>query len=448
MASPIYVVGHVNPDTDSIASAVGYAWLLRERDHVDTIAARAGNINAQTAWVLKLLNIEPPLLINDASPRFESVVKRLASTTKEMPLTDAWTISTRTGGIAPVLDQDGFPFGLITGRSLFNFIATLIGINPKNNNISIGKILESPSWEAADTRIMKFNLNTKIKDVLDRILREEGDDFFVVDEKGRYVGVCRQRDLLNPPRLQIIMVDHNEAQQSVASLEEAQLIEILDHHRLGNPSTHTPIRMSVDIVGSTSTLVSERMEESGLYAPPSIAGLMLAGLLSDTLNLTSPTTTERDKKASLRLSRWAFTKGSSIENETQESFGRLVLSASTGLANRVAKDVVSSDMKLYQAGGYKFAIAQAEVTDLNEVTDHLRSLTEALDDFREQKKVDFAILMVTDVVRSSSRLLFSNPPAILDELPYITHGDETRLADGVVSRKKQLLPVLLGILEG
>ncbi len=245
MTSPVFVVGHVNPDTDSIASAIGYAWLLKERDGIDTIASRSGSINSQTAYILKLLNMDPPFLINDASPRFESVVRRLDTTTKEMPLSAAWTISTRTGGIAPVLDNDGKPYGLINGRSLFNYIATLTGIHPTKNDIRISEILEAPCSEAADTEVKKFQINTKIKDVVDRILREEGDDFFVVDEAGRYVGICRQRDLLNPPRMKIIMVDHNEPQQSVASLEEAQLIEILDHHRLGNPSTHAPIRMSL-----------------------------------------------------------------------------------------------------------------------------------------------------------------------------------------------------------
>lgn len=448
MASPIYVVGHVNPDTDSIASAVGYAWLLKEKDGTDTVAARAGTINTQTSAILKFLRLEAPILVTDASPRFESVVRRLDSTTTEMALREAWAIATRTGGIAPVLDLEGKPYGLITGRSLFKLMGRMVGVNPKNQEVGISKILELPCKDAADTDVLKFTLATKIKDVVDRILREEGDEFFVVDEKGAYVGICRQRDLLNPPRMKIIMVDHNEAQQSVASLEEAQLLEILDHHRLGNPSTHTPIRMTVDIVGSTSTLVSEKMEESGLSAPPAIAGLMLAGLVSDTLNLTSPTTTERDKRASARLTRWAFAKGGPLETETRESFGVMVLSASAGLANRTPEDVVTSDMKLYQAGRYNFAIAQAEVSDLNEVAKHLPALTKALEELREQKKVDFAILMVTDVVRGSSKLIFSNPPALLDELPYLTQPDTTRIAEGVVSRKKQLLPVVLGILEG
>ncbi|MCX6054604.1 MAG: DHH family phosphoesterase [Chloroflexi bacterium] len=447
MGSQIFVIGHVNPDTDSIASAVGYAWLLKERDGSDTVAARAGAINSQTSWILKLLKLDPPLLITDASPRFESVVRRLDTTTLDSPLRDAWAIATRTGGIAPVLDHEGSPYGLITGNSLFNYMGKLVGVTPRQQDIGISKILDQPCKDAAATNILKFNINIKIRDVVTRILREEGDEFWVVDEKGHYVGICRQRDLLNPPRLKFVLVDHNEKQQSVASLEEAQLIEILDHHRLGNPTTHLPIRMSVDVVGSTSTLVSERMEESGFSAPPQISGLLLAGLLSDTLNLTSPTTTDRDIKAAERLSRWAFVKGSPLESETRLSFGKKVLSASAGLSNRTPQDVVSSDMKIYSAGDFDFLIAQAEVSDLNEVNEHLPLLQAALEQLRQAKKMNFAMLMITDVVRGSSRIIISNPPAILEELPYLPQSDNSRLAEGVVSRKKQLLPVVLGLLE-
>ena len=447
MATPIFVVGHVNPDTDSIASALGYAWLLRERDGVDAVAARAGATNSQSAWVLKFLNLEAPILITDASPRFESVVRRLDSTSPDRPLGDAWTIASRTGGIAPILNPDRTPFGLVTGRSLFNYLSHQVGVKPDRKNLTINEILNLPCDQAADTKILKFQANTKIRDVLPRILREEGDEFWVVDESGRYVGICRQRDLLNPPRLKIILVDHNEIQQSIASLEEAELLEILDHHRLGNPSTHAPIRMTVDIVGSTSTLVSEKIEEAGLSAPNKIAGMMLAGLLSDTLNLTSPTTTDRDRGAAERLSRWAFVSGSALEKETCDSFGKKVLAASAGLSTRTPKEIVTGDLKIYSAGNQKFAIAQVEVSSLTEFNDHVEPLSAALDELRESKHVDFAMLMVTDVVRGSSRLLLSNPPAILDDLPYQPLSDNTRMAEGVVSRKKQLVPVVLGLLE-
>ncbi len=447
MASTIYVIGHVNPDTDAIAAAMGYAWLLRERDGLDTVAARAGAVNPQTSWVLKYLELEPPILLTDASPRFESVMRRLDSTSPEKPLRDAWVIASRTGGIAPIINEDGSPYGLMTGRSLFDLVNRLVGPQAKNQEMRIAEILDIPCQQAADTRVSKVHAATRIRDVLHRLLREEGDEFWVTDDEGRYVGICRQRDLLNPPRLKLILVDHNETQQAVASLEEAELLEILDHHRLGAPSTRVPIKFTVDIVGSTSTLISERTEDAGLSAPPALAGMMLAGLLSDTLILTSPTTTDRDRRASERLARWAFVGGSKMAKESIRSYGEKVLTAGTGLSARSPRDVVSTDLKTYRSGQFRFIISQAEVSDLNEVTDHLEGLTDALNELRDRRGMDFAMLMVTDVVRGSSKLIMSNPPPVLDNLPYPPQQDGTRLAEDVVSRKKQLLPVVLGLLE-
>lgn len=447
MATPIYVVGHVNPDTDSIASAMGYAWLLRERDGMDTVAARAGALNLQTSWVIKHLGMEIPLLLTDASPRFESVMRRLDTTLPDKPLREAWSIASRTGGIAPILNSDGTPHGLMTGRSLFNFVNRLVGPMTRANEMRISEILDVQSQQAADTGVPKVHASTRIRDVLERLLREEGDEFWVVDDEGRYLGICRQRDLLNPPRLKLVLVDHNEAHQAVSSLEEAQLVEVLDHHRLGNPSTHIPIKFTVDIVGSTSTLVSEKIEVAGLSAPPGLAGMMLAGLLSDTLILTSPTTTERDKMASERLKRWAFVGGSALAGETIQSFGDKVLSAGAGLGARTPGEIVSTDMKIYRGGRYQFSISQAEVSNLYELNENLEGLNKALTDLRERKGLDFSMLMVTDVVRGSSRLLMQNPLPILDNLPYPPQPDGTLLAEGVVSRKKQLLPLVLGLLE-
>jgi manganese-dependent inorganic pyrophosphatase len=254
--------------------------------------------------------------------------------------------------------------------------------------------------------------------------------------------------VLNPPRLKIILVDHNEPRQAIAALEEAELLEILDHHRLGNPHTHQPIRFTVDIVGSTSTLVSELTAEAGLSMPPALSGMLLAGLLADTLILTSPTTTPRDRQAAERFARWAFVGNGPLKGESITTYGNQVISAGAGLANRDPKEVVSTDIKPYDAGGYKFAVAQAEVTDLMQINDYLEQLTKSLNDLRDKRGLDFAMLLITDVVRNSSRLLISSsPPAVLDELPYPPLPDGTRDAVGVVSRKKQLLPSLLGILE-
>ena len=444
--SKTYVIGHVNPDTDSIASAMGYAWLLRQRDGVDTVAARAGALNPQSAWVLKQLKLEAPVLLTDASPRFESVMQRLDSIRPDAQLGMAWTLASRTGGVAPVVDEDGKPYGLINGYSLFKYFTEILG--PRPGDTTVREMMSAPCKDAANTSVSKFPANGHIRDFLNRILRDEVDDYWVVDENGLYLGITHQRDLLNPPRLQIILVDHNEPRQAIAALEEAELLEILDHHRLGNPHTHTPIRFTVDVVGSTSTLVSEQTAEAGLSMPPALAGALLAGLLSDTLILTSPTATPRDKEAAERLSRWAFVGGSPLRGETIASYGKAVLSAGAGLSNRKPEEIVSNDVKVYEAGGFKLAIAQAEVTDLVQLSEHLAPLTHALDELKDRRGLDFAMLLITDIVRGSSRLIISsNAPPVLDDLPYPPLPDGTRDAPGVVSRKKQLLPAVLGLLE-
>src|SRR5512134_21589 len=446
MQTKTFVIGHVNPDTDSIASAMGYAWLLRERDGLDTVAARAGALNPQSVWVLKQLKLDPPMLLTDASPRFESVMQRLDSIRPDAQLGLAWTLASRTGGVAPVVDEDGKPYGMINGFSLFRYFTEVLG--PQPGDTTVRQMMSAPCKDAANTHVPKFPANAHIRDFLNRILRDEVDEYFVIDEEGLYCGIVRQRELLNPPRLKIILVDHNEPSQAIAALEEAELLEILDHHRLGNPHTHSPIRFTVDIVGSTSTLVCEQTAEAGLSMPPALAGVLLAGLLSDTLILTSPTTTPRDKQAAERLARWAFVGGSPLKGETLESYGRAILSAGAGLSNRDPNDVVSNDIKPFEAGGFKFAIAQVEVTDLVQIGDHLGPLTKALDDLKDKRGLDFAILLITDIVRGTSLLIVSSKaPPILNDLPYPPLPDGTRDAQGVVSRKKQLLPVVLGLLE-
>lgn len=443
----IYVIGHLNPDTDTVAAAVGYAWLLSERDGLNTVPARAGALNRQTAYVFQRLQLDVPILLTDASPRFESVMRRLDVVSPEKSLNEAWSILTRTGGIAPVVNSDGTPYGIISGASIFDFLRELMGPHPRYKDMTLAQLLDIPCREAATTDIPKFQAGTRIKDVINRLLRLEQNEYWVVDDHGRYLGVARQRDLLNPPRIKVILVDHNEPQQAIASLEEAELLEILDHHRLGNQSTHSPIKFTVDIVGSTSTLVSEQIEDAGLSAPPSIAGLLLAGLLSDTLILSSPTTTERDHQAAERLARWAIVPGSPLEEENIRTYGEKVIKAGAGLSTQDPDEVIRSDMKVYEAAGYKFAIAQAETSDIYEIGDYIDKLKQALQNLMNQKGLDFAGLMVTDVVSSSSRLIFVNAPPALDELPYRPLPDGTRFAEGVVSRKKQLLPIVLSLLE-
>lgn len=443
-----YVIGHINPDTDSIASAIGYAWLLQSAQDEEAVAARAGHLNPQTTWVLERLGMEAPVLIPDASPRFETIARRFNTITPDRSLREVWAIANRTGGVVPIVNADGTPYGLVTVLSLFDFLSRAVGAHPRREEMRIAEIFDRSSQEACDTEAPRFQASSRIRDALPKILHEERSKFWVVDENGRYVGICLQREALNPPRLRLILVDHNEPEQALGALDEADLIEVVDHHRLSNPPTRTPIRFTVDVVGSTSTLVTERIHDAGLSAPPNLAGLLLAGLVSDTLILTSPTTTERDHRAAEWLGRWAFVGGSPLEGESLQSFGEQLLHAGSGLASRPAAEIVSTDLKTYEAAGLKFGIAQVEVINRSQLAEYLEPLRQALLDVRNARNLDFVILMVTDVVRRASHLLLTNDIPALEGLPYPRRPDGTLNAEGVVSRKMQLLPAVLGALEG
>jgi manganese-dependent inorganic pyrophosphatase len=221
MPDQTYVIGHVNPDTDSIASAMGYAWLLRERDGINAVAARAGAINPQTSYVLKRLGLEAPVLLTDASPRFESVTRRLDTIRPDAQLGLAWTLASKTGGIAPVVGEDGKPFGIINGMSMFKYFTDTLG--PRPGDTTVREMMSAPCKDAADLTVPKYVASAHIRDSLNKILRDEFNDCWVVDEHGVYVGIANQREILNPPRLKIILVDHNEPRQAITALEEAEL---------------------------------------------------------------------------------------------------------------------------------------------------------------------------------------------------------------------------------
>lgn len=446
MIAPIHIIGHLNPDTDAIASAMGYAWLLRERDGKNAIPARAGSVNPQTAWVLKTVGLEPPAYLADASPRFERIARTLPPILPTRPLREAWAVAASGNCGAPVVDADGHPLGLVTGNSVFQFFSRQLEERIDLENVSVARVLTVPCGDAMDTAAPRFPATMRVRDGRAKVLREERDDFLVTRDDGAYFGVCRSPDVLNPPRMQIILVDHNEAGQALGALDEADLLEVLDHHRLGNPPTKTPIPFTVDPVGSTSTLVSERITAAGLQPPAGLAGLLLAGLLSDTLLLKSPTATARDQHAAERLSQWAFVSHH-LPFTNYSDFGSAVLAAGAGLSVRQVEDIVNSDLKIYEGGTIKFGVAQVEVANLHELGARLPELTAALGALCAGRGLQLGVLMVTDVVRGASRLVLAGQTDRLNDLPYTRLPDGTLDAPELVSRKKQLLPVVLGLLE-
>ncbi|MFN8449492.1 MAG: DHH family phosphoesterase [Anaerolineae bacterium] len=353
----------------------------------------------------------------------------------------------RTRRPAPLLNKDGKPLGLLSGAGLFAHLAEALS---STSVLALAKEFDLPADNAVDTDSNILNAEDFARDVLGQVVRSEQDDFIVVDGDSRYLGLCRRAALMSPPKRRVVMVDHNELSQAVAGLEEAEVIEVLDHHRLSTIPTAVPIRFHVDPVGSCSTLVLERGVEAGKAFPPGIAGVLLCGILSDTLIFRSPTATPRDHAAALRLARMAgLCDGDASDervNTAISELGEALLAASAGLGNRPADEIVSTDIKFYDESGFRVGIAQVEVSNFSELPGRLDDIRAALAKLVENQRLALALLMVTDVVRGNSRLVAVGMPRIVTALPYAHLDDDTLDAPEVMSRKKQLLPAVLAAL--
>jgi manganese-dependent inorganic pyrophosphatase len=438
----IYVVGHRNPDTDTIASAVGYAWLLHERDGDEAVPARVGTPNSQTKFALNYFDVDEPQLLEDATPRFEAIVNKVQTLAPDAPLAEAWRMHAQSNRPAPVVDRFRNPVGMVTGQSVFEYLSSRLDMAdaPFSNLISV------PCGEACDLSVPKFLATDRISDHRDKVLRTERDDFWVVSSNGKYVGTCTRADMMKPPRLKLVLVDHNEANQAVGGLNEAEVLEVLDHHRIGTINTTIPIAFHVDTVGSCSTLVSERMRMARLTPPPGIAGLLLSGLLADTLAFKSPTTTPRDRASGTWLAWHAF--GVDDAENRMKKYGDELLRAGADLSGRSAQDLVSQDFKGYESGLVKFGVSQVEVTSFHPVTERLDEVRAALRSLTELRGLRFAALLITDILENNSLLVCAGETRYYERLPFSRKGDGVWDLPGVVSRKKQLLPTLLGMLQG
>jgi len=446
-SDPILVIGHRNPDTDAIASAVGYAWVLSQTRPEVYAARRCGQINTQTAFALKRFGVEAPPFVADVRPRVGDVTESIPTLNDTQSLLEACQLVARTKRPATIITADGKPLGLLSGEELFASFADALS---STSILALAKEFERPAPSALDTTRIILKHDDYIQDILPPVLRDVADDYVVVDDGGRYTGLTRKSALLSPPRRRIVMVDHNEPGQAVSGLEEAEVVEVLDHHRLSTVPTAVPIRFQIDPVGSTSTLVTERGVDAGLTFPAGIAGLLLCGILSDTLDFRSPTTTSRERIAAVRLGRASGLSTSSDDSDvmaTVEAFGSELLGAGAGLGTRPVEELLRTDIKFYEVGSARLGIAQVEVTNFSEIAGRMDDLRNGLNDLLEREKLAVALLMITDVVRGNSRLLVAGQQRIVAALPYPRLDNEMMDAPGVVSRKKQLLPTVLAAVQ-
>jgi manganese-dependent inorganic pyrophosphatase len=439
----IYVIGHKNPDMDSIASAIGYAWLKLERDGIATKPARAGALNAQSKFALSRFETAPPVLLEDAAPRFHTIATQPEPVRPDTPLAVACARYTEHEHPVPVVDDQGSMLGLVTGQQTFKYLMRNLD---HAGNATMQQILDVPCIEAADRDVPAYVSTDRIKDQMDGLVRTRREYFLVQDIDGKYAGMCTRSDMLRPPRLQLILVDHNEAAQAVNGLVDADLLEVLDHHRIGNVSTAQPISFHVDVVGSCSTLIAERMRLGRITPPPAIAGLLLSGLLSDTLIFRSPTTTARDKSTASWLSWAAF--GVDDAEQKMLDYGRELLMAGAEVAGRTARDLCTVDFKEFEAGKVRFGVSQCEVTNFAELAERMDEIRAELRAQQSERGLAFTALMITDIVMNNSMLVLGEDTRLLGQMPFARLRPGIYDMPGVVSRKKQLMPALIALLTG
>ncbi|MFN3652069.1 MAG: DHHA2 domain-containing protein [Armatimonadota bacterium] len=419
-----YVIGHQRPDTDAIASALGYAWYLSELEDYPVVAARTGHPAVQTQFALRRFELRPPRLLTSVAPTFGHIAVPQACVSPESGLSAAMAQIAAGARVVPVA-RGGVPRGVVTPMALAHAYG-----GAGRPAVSCGEVAEAAPVFGATDRLSDYDR---------ALLRRDQSDYLVTDGDGKYLGLATQAAMLNPPRARLVLVDHNELTQAVSGAAEAEIVGVLDHHRLGNPPTSIPIPFLVDPVGSTCTLVTEACRRTGLVPPASLAGLMLAGILSDTLVFRSPTVTDRDRNAAGWLAKLADVDG--------REFGDELLRASPGLAGLDPGAIVDSDRKSYEMAELPVSIAQIEVSSFAELSGVKADLLAALEDRREREGLALIGLMVTNIVSGQSRWLCVGEPRLLIALPFSrVDAGEWDLGD-FVSRKKQLVPALESALE-
>ena len=287
--------------------------------------------------------------------------------------------------------------------------------------------------------IQTLPANMPIEDARQQIVRSSQVIFPVLDDQ-ELIGVLSKSDLINPPQHQLVLVDHNEIAQAVEGAEDADIIEVLDHHRVGGSlkSTH-PIRFYMEPVGSTCTMVARMFNESTIKPHSSIALCMATGIISDTLFLRSPTTTDTDREMLDWLQQFCKVD---LKQYADEFF-----QVGSALRTCTPQEVVCEDCKEFDESGRRFSISQIEETGFELFWERKSELTAALLQYATEQKLEFAALLVTDITTDGSLLLMSAEPEGWEEINFPSVEDRLYQLDGVVSRKKQLLPLIISLLE-
>lgn len=533
----IYVIGHRNPDTDSICSALSYAELKRSQG-VEAVAARAGKINEETKYALEYFGVEIPELVSDLYPRVKDIMLdcEVAVKTTDSLRYLGQVMHKENLRSVPVLDEKDCLKGIVTvsdlaqryfeelnmnnleaasvtladvasaidaevlaGEGLDTLIRGKVSIaagKPETvaENAGAGDVVIAGDRVAQSMKICLQNgpacliltdgcklseeMGSLVKEKNTVVLSTKFDAFttarlinqavpvghimqekvmnftpeemlsdikgdieatnyrnYPVVEGGKLVGLVSRDNLMMPEPEKVILVDHNERSQAVEGIENAKIIEIVDHHRLGGLQTGDPIFIREEPVGCTATIITGLYEQNGIDIPKKIAGLLMSAIISDTVLFKSPTCTERDKAAVKKLAE--------IAGVDYEKYGMNMLKAGSGLGSMTAHDVAKNDNKEFKIGDYRVLVSQISVMDPQEVLDIKADILTAMQENNEKDGYDMSLLMVTDILKESTELFYVGSPKNLigEAFKKDASGDSIYLP-GVMSRKKQIIPPL------
>lgn len=543
-----YVIGHKNPDTDAICSAISYAHLLQKTTRPEMVAARCGEFSPRTAYVLERAGVDHPPLVMDVRPTAANICHRnvVTCSVNESLLEAYEKMKALTARSIPVQDNDGKTVGMLSLIKLVEqllptsssmeqarlvesslsricralqgkfqnavdidreenltltvgafsadlFKQRLLDYEPKSllvvagdrptvqlpaieygvrgiivtgqNQISDAllekakergvSILISPRDTATTTLLIKaakrithairtdfisFPMKTLVRDITHKIQASSQALFPVMAEDGSIHGVFSKSDLIEPQAARLVLVDHNELSQAVTGASEAEIIEVIDHHRIGGSlSSQEPIHFVNEPVGSTCTIVARMFRQQGVTVPKSIGYCLAGGIISDTLHLTSPTTTPIDKD----ILAWLGT----VTDDDMAKFANDFFSTGSTLTVSTADAIVRADCKEYSEAGWNIGVAQIEEQNLQQFWARKDELRKALSGLNSEKRLDFSCLLVTDIVRHYSLLLVEGDKRLLEAIDYPQQEEHLFELDGIVSRKKQLLPRLMFIMH-
>lgn len=439
MGKNIYITGHRNPDTDSICSSLGYAALKRALG-VNAVACRLGRVSRETGFVLSHFGVQPPRLLPSVRGQVEDIeLLAVAPLEPETALSETLErLYAEKSGVLPVADEEGRLLGLVSANDIAALALTWLS-GGKDTDRSAGQLRAAfqalPVGDAMRTAAFTAVHPEDYVDDVRALFTPGVTALPVTDDAGLYLGLLGKEILDDYRRKQVILVDHSERAQTVDGLDEADLLEIIDHHRIGDIQTPGPIYFRNEPVGCSATIVTKLYDENGVTPEPKIAGLLCSAILSDTVKFKSPTCTPADKEAALRLAEIA---GIDVETYAPQMF-----EAGASLEGMSADEIVHNDFKEYVVGGKKLGISQVTMATLSSFAPYRDAVLARAAEMLENENYALVMVIVTAILDEKTTVLFKEGERGMVAGAFGETADEVSFEmPGVVSRKKQIVPVL------